>query len=341
MSALKAHQVAGFLKKPSKNNGIFLIYGSDQGQIYEISKKLISYFEKNINGGLEIITFECDDILADPTILSNEAHSIPMFGGIPCIRVRNVKKSLAPTIKLLAEQPLKAIIILEAGNLAPRDSLRASLEKSSNAITLPCYADNIQNLNSFIRQSFIDANISIDQEAISTLGSFLGNDREITNREIEKLTLFALESKTINAKDIIMLCGDNSALMLDSIADNAGTGRVDLLDKNIKQAFDSNIDPQRILIVTLLHFSWLRKLHAQMQSENITASNILQKQRPKPHFSRINSLEQQLRLWNDNRLASATNRIYQAIADTRKTTSINTSITHRALIAIGVAAAHY
>ncbi len=341
MSSLKAHQVMAFINKPSKTNGIFLFYGPDNGLIYENSKNLVNYLDKNLVGGLSKITLEIDEILTDPSILEQEANSIPMFGGKPCIRVRGANKSLTPTIKLLAEQDLQAIIILEAGNLTLRDSLRAFIEKDKNSLTLPCYADNQQNLSSLIRQSFQKANISIDQNAISTLIGFLGNDREITRREIEKLTLYAMESKTINANEIMLICGDNSTLTIDNIVDNTGTGRVDLLDKNIKQAFAVNIEPQRMLISALNHFSMLRKLRAQMEIENRSAADILQSHKPRPHFSRKSALEQQLRLWSDQRLALASDRVYQAIAQSRKSATLEASITHRALMAISVAAARY
>ncbi len=341
MSSLKAHQVMAFINKPSRQNGIFLFYGPDHGLIYENSKNLINYFDKNLNDGLSKTILDTDEIFNDPSILEQVANSIPMFGGRPCIRVRGANKSLTPTIKLLSEQDLQAIIILEAGNLALRDSLRTFIEKNKNSLSLPCYADNQQNLSTLVRQSFQKENISIDQNAISTLIGFLGNDREITRREIEKLTLYAMESKTITADEIILLSGDNSTLTLDNIIDNAGTGRVDLLDKNIRHAFTENIDPQRMLVSALNHFSMLRKLRAQMNSENLSATDILQSLKPRPHFSRSTALEQQLRLWSDQRLSLACDRIYQAIAQSRKSATLEASITHRALIAISIAAARY
>jgi len=342
MSALKAHLVTGFIKNPDIKTGIFLFYGPDQGLVYENSKQLFKCFDKQAREPLSKTTFEADDILANPSILAKEANTIPMFGGMPAIRIRSATNRLTPIIKQLLQDIPNAIIIVEAANLTPRDSLRALIDKDkNNSRALPCYADNEQNLSSLIRQSFQEANISIDQTAISTLRDYLGNDREITRREIEKLTLYALESKIITSKDIIALCGDNSILAIDQILDSAGTGRVDLLDKAISQAFQSNIDPQRLLISALNHFTTLRKMRSDMEKCNKSAGEILNTQKPRPHFSRKSALEQQLRLYNDMRLSSACDRIYQAIADTRKSAKLDSSITHRALIAIGIAAARY
>jgi len=341
MSALKAYQVTDFVKKPNLTNGIFLFYGPDFGLVYENSKTLIASFKSNSKEEINISIFENDDIIASPDILAKEANIIPMFGGTPLIRIRNATKSILPIIKETLSENLNATIILEAGNLTPRDSLRSFLEKTPNARTLPCYSDNDQSLSALIRQSFNEANITIDQNAIATLQSLLGNDREITRRELEKLKLYAQENKSISSDEIITLCGDNSTLAIDKIVDYAGTGRVELLDKEIKQAFNSNLDPQKLLILSLMHFSMLRKLKAQMTLENKSASEILNTTYPKPHFSRKTAIEQQLRLWNDNKLAQACNRIYEAISQTRKSPTLTPSTTHRALIAIGVASAHY
>jgi DNA polymerase-3 subunit delta len=341
MSALKAYQVAQFIKNPNVKSGIFLFYGSDQGLIYENSKNLSNYFEVTSQETLSKSTFELSDILAEPENFISEVKTIPMFGGTPCLRVRSASKALTPILKdILADFP-PVIILLEAISLPPRDSLRSLIEKDKNSFALPCYADNAQSLSTLIETSFQNENISIDKQAISTLIDILGNDREITRREIEKLILFAYESKTIFAKDITSLCGDNSTLAIDSIIDCISTGRVDQFDQSISLAFQANIDAQRLLISTLNHFTWLRKLRSQIDISNVSANSILNSQKPKPHFSRIKSLEQQLRLWNDSRLNSACERIYTAIEQSRKSSSLDISIAHRAMLAITIAAAHY
>ena len=53
---------------------------------------------------------------------------------------------------------------------------------------------------------------------MTTLRDILGNDREITRRELEKLELFAAESKRLTEGDVLTLCADNATLAIDDIA---------------------------------------------------------------------------------------------------------------------------
>jgi DNA polymerase-3 subunit delta len=68
---------------------------------------------------------------------------------------------------------------------------------------------------------------------------------------------------------------------------------------------------------------------------------VLESQRPKPHFSRIGSLEQQLRLWSDSALATALERILQTVVETRRRPGLSQATLRRTLLAICMmAAAH-
>jgi DNA polymerase-3 subunit delta len=56
--------------------------------------------------------------------------------------------------------------------------------------------------------------------------------------------------------------------------------------------------------------------------------------RPKPHFSRKSTLLQQLRLWSDEAIAAAADRLHMASADSRKLYDIQDMIARRALLAV-------
>jgi len=340
MSALKAHEVARYLQNPDLSTGIFLVYGPDHGLVRETATQLLRHFEGKSPDPMTKLSLEGSELAADPSRLAVEARTIPMFGGNRCIRVRNAGKTLKGILLELLEDMPDAAIVLEAGNLPPRDGLRALIEASPKARALPCYGDNSETLGNLIRQTFASADISVDQEAISSLRETLGNDREITRSELEKLTLFALESKNLTREDIIALCGDNAALAIDEILDAAGSGRVEKLDDAISRALAAAIDPQRLLIAALMHFTWLRRLRVDVDAGK-SPREALDRAKPRPHFSRKSSLEQQLRLWNDDNLSSASARIYEAIAHSRKTSNLAEAIVHRALLAVCVAAAHH
>lgn len=339
MTALKAHQIARFIASPDLPAGLFLVYGPDQGLVRETAQALLRHFAGADDDPMAAITFEAADLAAEPARLAIEARTPTMFGGLRRIRVRGATKALTATLAELLDDMPEAVIVLEAGNLPPRDALRALAEARPNARALPCYADSGETLGALIRETLTAKNINFDADVVPLLRDMLGNDREITRRELEKLVLYAAQSKTLTRQDVALLCGDNAAMAIDEIVDAAGTGHAEKLDAALTRANAAGLDPQRLLISALLHFAGLRRMRATVDTGK-SPRETLEAQKPRPHFSRKASLEQQLRLWNDEALAAAAARLYEAIAESRKSASLAPDIAQRALLAVCAAAAH-
>jgi DNA polymerase-3 subunit delta len=336
MTALKAHEVARFLNRPDLSQGIFLAYGPDAGLVRETAQRLVKQFSGGDPGS--VIVLDQSEIDADPGRLAVEARTTSLFGQSPIIRVRNASKSLVMTLTDLKDDHAGAAIVLEAGNLAPRDALRALVEAAKFGRALPCYADTDETLTALIRETFSKAGIAVDGDVIPALRDVLGNDREVTRRELEKLLLFAQESKTLTRNDVVLLCADNAALVLDEIVDAAGTGHADRLDDALNRAMAANINPQQLLATALNHFSRLRQWRTQVDAGR-SPREVLDSQRPKPHFSRSSALEQQLRLWSDDALATAGERLQTATSDSRKRATLAEATTRRTLLALCMLAA--
>lgn len=344
MTALKAHEVEHFVIRPTLKNGIFLVYGPDAGLVRENAQRLITYFLENAGAGadnssnsLQLSTLDMADIDADPGRLAVEARTTSLFGEAPVIRLRNASKALAPAVEGLLKDMPETKIIIEAGNLLPRDKLRALAEKSPDARTLPCYADNAGTLSGLIEQTFRDAGINVEREALSLLRDSLGNDREVTRRELEKLSIYASQSKILTINDVVELCGDNTTITTDRIVDATGTGHAANLETALGRAFGASLDPQRILIASLNHFLFLRLARAQID-QGLLVNDVLNRSHPRPHFSRKTSIEQQLRLWNDKNLARAAERINTAIHQSRQQPALDETIARRTLLALCMAA---
>ena len=340
MTALKAHEVARFLVRPDLNEGIFLAYGPDTGLVRETAQKLIRSLSGNDPESVSLVTLEASEIDADPGLLAVEAKTMSLFGGKRIVRVRGATKSLVLTLTELRDDPAGAAIVLEAGNLLPRDALRALVEAAKLGRALPCYPDSDETLMALMREHFNQEGIRVDNDVITTLREILGNDREITRRELEKLSLYAGTTKVLTREDVLLLCADNGALVIDAILDATGGGHAEKLELALNRALSSSIDPQRLLAMCTIHFANLRRWRVEVDAGK-SARMVLEGLRPKPHFSRTGALEQQLRLWSDAALATASERILQATADSRRRASLAEPTLRRTLLALCMmAAAH-
>ena len=337
MGALKAHEVSRFVDRPDLEAGIILAYGPDAGLVRETGQRLARRYAGNDADSMNLVILDGAELDADPSRLAVEAKTTSLFGDRRVIRVRSAGKSLVMPLTELRDDP-GSIIILEAGNLTPKDPLRALVEAAKLGRALPCYPDNDESLGRLISETFSKAGIRADQDTVAALRDTLGNDREITRRELEKVVLFAADSKLLTRNDILTLCADNAALVLDEVVDATGTGHAADLDTALERAIAQSVNSQQILASALSHFTTLRRWRVEVDSGKSPGA-VLDNARPKPHFSRRSSIERQLRLWTDDALSAALDRLQLAVADSRKRYGLADTVSRRALLAICTMAA--
>lgn len=338
MVALKAHEVGRYLDRPDISEGVFLAYGPDAGLVRETGQRLARRFAGNDADQMNLLVLDASELDADPSRLAMEARTTSLFGDKRVIRVRNAGKSLTTTLSEIVQDPQGAVIVLEAGNLAPKDALRALVETAKLGRALPCYPDSDETIARLISDTFNKAGIAADADTLAAIRDSLGNDREVTRRELEKLVLFAEQSKRLTREDVLTLCADNAALVLDEIADALGSGHAQALDTALERALAAAVNTQQILISALGHFATLRRWRSEVDAGK-SAGAVLDNARPKPHFSRRASLERQLRVWTDDALNAALDRLQTAVADSRKRYDLQETIAKRALLAISMMAA--
>ena len=336
MTALKAHEVEGFLARPDISPGVFLVYGPDAGLVRETAQRLVQRFGAGDPDA--VTTLDGAELGADPGRLAVEARTPSLFGDRRVLRVRDAGKALVPPLAALLEDGVGAAIVLEAGNLLPRDPLRALVERAAGGWTLPCYADSEADLRRLITQSLSEAGIVADSDALEELRDSLGNDREVTRRELEKLVLFASRSRRLTRADIQALCADNAVTVVDQIVDMVGTGHAARLEEALDRALAAAVAPQQVLTATGNHFAALRRWRGLVDAGR-SPRDVLGEARPRPHFSRRGALEQQLRLWRDDALAMAGERLHLAAAESRRRYALQETIVRRALLAVCMLAA--
>lgn len=338
MTALKGKDIAAFIARPDLKSGFVLVYGPDMGLVGENATLVVRATMGENPDPESLISLQMSEIDADPQRLGVEARTPSLFGGDKIIHVKHATNKLAATVTELLNDGLPLLIVVEAGDLKPSDALRKLAEARKDARALPCYADNGQAVDMLIRQTFGQHNIKTEPDLIPMLRDMLGNDRQVTRRELEKLVLFAGDGGALTRNDVITLCGDNAALALDAVVDAIGTGHAGRFDEAMTRALSGGTDAQRLLIVALGHFSRLRTMRAEIEGGS-SADTVIARATPRIHFSRKAVMEQQLRLWNDTGLAAACSRLAAAIGDSRKSSGLGQSIARQAMLAICLAAA--
>ncbi|SFZ85082.1 DNA polymerase III, delta subunit [Devosia enhydra] len=332
MTALKAHEVERYIIRPDIRVGVYLAYGPDAGLVNEVATRLVATLAGEGSDQAEIVTLDQAVLDGDAQRLAVEARSTSLFGERRVLHLRSPGKG---TVLALAEliDDLAVPIIIEAGNLAAKDPLRAFAEAQKLGRALPCYADSDEAVARLISDTFSKAGIRADADAMAAIRDSLGNDRAVTRAELEKLVLFAGPGGTVTRDDVLALCADNAALMLDAILDNAGSGHAENMERALNRAIAAKVDPQQILTMALNHFTTLRRWRLAVDGGQ-PARAVLDSARPRPHFSRRAAFERQLRSWDEERLASATDRVLTGINESRRNAPLSEAIARRTFLAL-------
>jgi len=333
MTALKAHEVERFVAKPDLEQGAILVYGPDSGLVREIAQRMVQHFSGSDAGSMNLVVLDGGELDADPGRLAVEAKTVSLFGDRRVVRVRGAGKSSVMPLTEFLENPSGAVVVLEAGNLPPRDALRALVEGNRHGRTLPCYPDTDETLIRLINDWLAERGIRAEPDVAGTLRENLGNDREVTRRELEKLAFYAADSGILTRDDVLTLCADNAALAIDEILDATGTGHAERLDTALDRALAAALSLQQLVTMGIGHFTALRRWRAEVDTGR-SPREVLGGARPKPHFSRMAALEQQLRIWSDSALAAALERLQLASGDSRKRYALQETVVRRALLAI-------
>lgn len=334
MTALKAHEVDGWLRRGVNDVCCFLVYGPDAGLVNERCTALAKLAGKEAS----IIKVEGDAIAADPALLMDEAYAMSLFGGTRVIWLREGSKQFHDCLEPLLEQPPPAIMfIVEAGELKPSAALRKIFEASKNAIALPCYADDARDLARLIDEEMREANLRIEEPARRALVENLGGDRLATRQELRKLALYAHGQGTVTLDDVMAVSGDVSALALDGILDELGLGEADNVITETQRHLAHGTHGSVLLGMALRHMMTLQILRSEVD-QGRTTHDAIKSANPPIFFKRQPKIERQLVLWPLPKIDAALNVLNDAVLKTRQLPNVIEALTERALIDVAMMA---
>ena len=336
MTALKAGEVDSFLRRPDPRYPIVLIYGPDQGLVSERARLLARSGVENPDDPFQLIRMDGDQLASDPMRLVDEAHTVPMFGGKRSIWVRMGNNPLAEAIgQLCAVPPRDALIVLEAGELAPKSPLRNLIEKASTAVALPCFVDEIKSLDILVDQGLKQYGLQIDRDAKVVLIERLGADRLMSRNEIDKLVLYVSGRQRITLADVDAMMTDTGTVNLDQLIDSVFVGDSNNADEMLRRCFAEHLDAGMIVGALLRHAILLQQSRALLDQGKDLASIT---QASRLHFKRKNAFEKQIRHWRREALETAIAHLFEAQTMARKTSTLAGSLVSRCCLQLSLAA---
>lgn len=330
MSAVRSADADRFINNPPPGVFLYLVFGSDAGLVAERARTILARAVDDPKDPFQLVRLDADSVAGDPLCLADEANGIPMFGGRKAIGFEAGGKSVMPALDpLFKAPPQDCTIVIEAGALKRDHPLRKLCEKEKAAAAIECYPDGPREVAQLIDGELAAADLTIDPDAKELLLSLLGQDRLTTRSELEKLATYAHGEGRVTVDQVAAIMADASSLVIDHAIDGAFAGVFAAVEATTERLFQESGDVNFLLASALRHATTLHKAKLAI-GEGRGPEGL--------YGPRRAAAEQQLRLWEAGRLATAITVLGEAVGRARREPALAQPIAVRALWTIALSA---
>ena len=332
---IKPNEMERFLDRPPKDLRAVLVYGPDAGGVRLYAEKFARKSAGDQDDPFNLRSLSCEQVIADPALLTQEAGNLSLGGGRVIVRVSQTSERCVKAVEhLLGAENVLGLAVLDAGALTPRSALRRLAENAKNIAAIACYADQPRDIARLVQQRLKQARLNIDQEALGLFVQKLGADRAITESEIDKLILYMGEEETqITAQDVMAATGDMALIGFDDLADYAATGNIARMTRVFDQLLSAGLSPIVILNIVSRHFQRLRVVLSEIAA-GTNPLQAIQRLAPPVHFTRKDVFMRQCRIWDQKNISRALAILWAANVATRSTGAAAGTLGGQALIQI-------
>ncbi len=251
-----AANVDRFIQQPDSAVTAALLYGPDLGLASERAEALLAHIVDDPKDPFRVVELTPERVKDDPAILTDELLAMSLVGGRRLVRLRMADNNCTAAIKdALAASAGKeaAFLLVTAGELAPRASLRQLFEKESATAALPCYHDDTAGLARVVQQALATAGATAEPDAITWIAEHCQGDRGIVRQELEKLLLYC-GTRPITLEDARATVGETTESTLRDICIAVATGDHQAVEKHSRKALQQGATPVGVLRALLYYF---------------------------------------------------------------------------------------
>src|SRR5579859_5610152 len=181
---LAPNRIAESLRKPPAATRAALFYGPAAGLVRERADRLAAAICPDLRDPFRVAELTGAALAADPARLADELAALSLVGGRRVVRLREATDGATPSIAAaLSATGSDSLLVIEAGDLPPRSSLRKLCEATPEIAAAACYADAPRELAEVAREQLAAHRVAASQEAMAYLVAHLGNDRMVTRQE--------------------------------------------------------------------------------------------------------------------------------------------------------------
>lgn len=339
-----------FVKNPGQEILCALVYGPDEGLVRERSEILCRTVTADLNDAFQVSVLTASDLESDSARFFDEAYAMSMMGGRRLVRVRGASDKFTVLLKPYLNKPNKdALIVVEAGELSPRSSLRKLVESDKAiAAAVPCYVDDARAVTNIINQTLIHAGFRIERDAAVFLSEALAGDRQRIRRELDKLITYmgphpgytgpegdpaAENCGTITLEDAMACCGNGGVMELDSFVMATAGGDGAKAHKAYTRLLQEDIGFVTILRVLQNHFRRLHVVKSRTES-GVPLDSAMKSLNPPVFFKQENEFRAQIGRWSLHRLQNTLMKLTELEARCKRTGAVPQTLVGQFIVSV-------
>ena len=326
---LAFRDVEPFLKKLDPKMRAVLVYGPDSGLVQERATILGKQVVTDLNDPFNAAHLTGEIIEDDPARLSDEASAQSLMGGKRLVRITSATNDIATPLKawLKGTPNPDCVMIIEGGNLGPRDALRKVCEDAPNAAALACYVEDERSLSGLIRDMLKAEGLGIQTDAATWLAGSIKGDRLRARMEIEKLLVYMWEDpadsahagmRTVTLDDVRASSGDAGVHSIDDLVYAFGS-------RNLAQSLSSfeRLLAEGVQSITLIrslqnHILRLHGVRTIMDDHGFDLESAMKTLQPPIFFKQADAFKAQLRMYTQPQLRALLQQVNDLEAKTKQ-----------------------
>ncbi len=334
---LAARDALRFFARPDKAKAAILLHGPDVMRIALRRKALIDALTgPDADEEMRLTKLDAAVLRKDPAALSDATKAVGFFPGLRVVHVESAADSSTKAVKAALEdwQMGDAIIVLTAGQLNARSSLRKLIEGSQQCVSIGIYTDppGREEIEAQLAAKGLQ-NIPPDiMRDIQALAQEL-NPGDLA-QTFEKLALYKLGDATpITTQDLLCCTPASHEAGLDELLRHIAEGRSGEIGPHMARLASQGTNSTTLTITATRHF---RQLHAAAASkQGVEAA--LSRLRPPVFGPRRDQMARQARNWGLHRLEAALNVLMETDLNLRSSKPYPPmAMTERAFIRIAM-----
>ena len=282
-----------FLKQPDKQAVAVLLYGPDSGLVRERAKAITKAILGENPDPFNKSELTGEQVKSDPAILRDELGAFSLMGGRRLVNIRDAGDKISPIVASAFEgMQTTTYLIIEAGELDARSSLRLLFERENNFAALACYQDDAKDLPDLIRKTLANLGLRANNDAVNYLANNLGNDRGVTQSELNKIAIYMGDDKEVTLEIAMLLTGNNASDSIDDLCEATASGNAGEAYKLLARLLGENIQPVVIIRSLMRYFQRLDITHSHIKAGSNIESAVAMLRPPlffkaQPIFKRI------------------------------------------------------